>query len=109
MPLQTQAKLSLPGAEGQAARRTALHGARIVFITAGYSGKRFVFDKAHQLGVKCVVLDGPDSWARQMEGEGVIEKLVAVDMADAGTVFTRCCDALAAVEEEVGHATVYCC
>ena len=29
---------------------------------AGYSGKRFVFDKAHALGVKAVVLDGPDRW-----------------------------------------------
>ena len=32
----------------------------MVFITAGYSGKKFIFDKAKQLGVKSIVVDGPD-------------------------------------------------
>jgi hypothetical protein len=34
---------------------------------AGYSGKRFIFEKCHELGVKVIVLDGPDSWAQIME------------------------------------------
>jgi len=30
------------------------------------SGKRFIFDKAHSLGVRIIVVDGPDSWARSL-------------------------------------------
>ena len=37
-----------------------ISGAVMVFITAGYSGKKFIFDKAKQLGVKSIVVDGPD-------------------------------------------------
>ena len=33
-------------------RRKALRGAVIVFFTAGYSGKKFIFDKAHELGAR---------------------------------------------------------
>ena len=33
---------------------------------AGYSGKKFIFDKAKELGVRIVVVDGPDSWAKSM-------------------------------------------
>jgi len=40
--------------------RTALRGAVVAFITAGYSGKRFVFEKAKELGVRAIILDGPD-------------------------------------------------
>jgi carnosine synthase len=32
----------------------------MVFVTAGYSGKRFIFERAKELGVRSVVLDGPD-------------------------------------------------
>ena len=32
----------------------------IVFVTAGYSGKRFIFEKAKELGVRSVVIDGPE-------------------------------------------------
>lgn len=57
---------------------------------AGYSGKRFVFEKANELGVKAVVLDAPDSWAQLMEGEGVISKFVPIDFSDAENVFDHC-------------------
>jgi hypothetical protein len=60
------ALLKANSAEGQALRRKALRGAIVVFFTAGYSGKRFIFDKAHQLGVRIVVVDGPDSWAKAL-------------------------------------------
>jgi hypothetical protein len=56
----------------------------------GYSGKRFVFEKAAELGVSCVVLDAADSWARVLEAEGVIAKFVPIDFADAATVFEQC-------------------
>jgi hypothetical protein len=37
-----------------------LRGTVVVFVTAGYSGKRFIFERAKELGVRSVVLDGPD-------------------------------------------------
>eukprot|EP00955_Chlamydomonas_euryale_P111967 366101-Chlamydomonas_euryale.AAC.7 len=62
----------------------------MVFVTAGYSGKRFIFEKAKELGVRTVVLDGPDSWCRLLQAEGIIERFVPVDFTDADTVFERC-------------------
>ena len=53
-------------AEGRRLRRQALKGAVVVFVTAGYSGKRFIFERAAELGVRSIVLDGPDSWAQTL-------------------------------------------
>ena len=52
--------VSNPTREGRSLRRQVLKGAVMVFVTAGYSGKRFIFEKAKELGVRSVVLDGPD-------------------------------------------------
>lgn len=83
------AKLRAPTADGQVLRRKALRGAIVVFFTAGYSGKKFIFDKAASLGVRIVVVDGPDSWAKSMVADGLAERFIAVDMRDADTVFDR--------------------
>merc|ERR1711972_274793 len=40
------------GPDGQALRRKLLSGATIVFFTAGYQGKRFILERARDLGVK---------------------------------------------------------
>lgn len=56
----------------------------------GYSGKRFIFEKCHELGVKAVVLDAPDSWAQLMEKEGIISKFIPIDFADAEHAFDNC-------------------
>jgi hypothetical protein len=50
--------------EGARLRRHVLRGAVIVFVTAGYSSKRFIFEKAKELGVRSVIIDGPDSWSK---------------------------------------------
>lgn len=55
---------------GKELRRKVISGAVMVFVTAGYSGKRFIFEKAKQLGVRSVVIDGPDSWCKLLEAEG---------------------------------------
>jgi hypothetical protein len=34
-----------------------LKGSVIAFVTAGYSGKRFIFEKAHELGVRHTVVE----------------------------------------------------
>ena len=89
--------------EGRRLRRHVLRGAVIVFITAGYSGKKFIFDKAKELGVRSVVVDGPDSWSKSMVAEGVIEKFIPLDMSDAETVFERALEAIKKVRTELGE------
>lgn len=89
--------------EGRRLRRNVMRGAVIVFITAGYSGKRFIFEKAKELGVRSVIIDGPDSWSRMMQEEGVIEKFIGLDMSDADTVFDRCLEAMKKVRKEIGE------
>ncbi len=53
----------------QRARRDALKGKRIVIVGAGYEGKRFVFERAKELGVKIILLDKPTTWAKDLVSE----------------------------------------
>jgi carnosine synthase len=47
-----QDKVGARTIEGRKLRRSVLKGSVIAFVTAGYSGKRFIFEKAHELGVR---------------------------------------------------------
>ena len=82
-------QVSARSAQGKRLRRNVLRGAVIVFITAGYSGKRFIFEKAKELGVRSVLIDGPDSWSRELETQGIVERYIGLDMSDEATVFER--------------------
>ena len=95
-------RVSARDAEGKRLRRQALRGAVVVFVTAGYSGKKFIFEKAKELGVRSIVLDGPDSWAQSLVAEGVIEKFVPVDFGDADAVFDRALSGVLAARAAVG-------
>jgi carnosine synthase len=53
----------------QRARRDALRGKRIVIVGAGYEGKRFVFEKAKELGVHIILIDKPTTWAKDLVSE----------------------------------------
>ncbi|GLC35522.1 hypothetical protein PLESTB_000198500 [Pleodorina starrii] len=88
--------------DGRSLRRQVLKGAVMVFVTAGYSGKRFIFEKAKELGLRTVVLDGPDSWVRLLEKEGIVEKFVPIDFTDVDTVFDRCLQAIKEVRSTIG-------
>jgi biotin carboxylase len=94
--------------EGRRLRRHVLRGAVVVFITAGYSGKRFIYERAKELGVRAVIVDGPDSWSRDLVAEGVIEKFVGLDMSDAETLFERCLAAITRVARELGELDGVC-
>jgi biotin carboxylase len=89
--------------EGKRLRRHVLRGAVIVFITAGYSGKKFIFERAKELGVRAVVIDGPDSWSKTMQEEGMIERFIGLDMSDAESVFDRCLTAMKKVRTDFGE------
>ncbi|EFJ50268.1 hypothetical protein VOLCADRAFT_89214 [Volvox carteri f. nagariensis] len=97
--------------DGRSLRRQVLKGAVMVFVTAGYSGKRFIFEKAKELGLRTVVLDGPDSWVRLLEKDGIIEKFVPIDFTDVDTVFDRCLQAIKDVRSTIGELdgiTTFC-
>lgn len=65
--------------------------------------RRFIFEKAKELGVRAVVLDGPDSWAQTMVTDGIVEKFVGLDFTDADTVFDRCVSAINAIRKVSCH------
>ena len=72
-----------------------LHGATLVFVTPGYEGKRFIYERAQALGVRSVIFDEPGSWAERLVEEKVIAKFVPVQLnQDSDEVFA---DALAAM------------
>lgn len=96
-------KVAARTAEGRRLRRQALKGAVVVFVTAGYSGKRFIFERAKELGVRSIVLDGPDSWAQTLVDDGVVERFVPVDFGDADGVLDAALAALAAAKRDVGE------
>ena len=89
--------LSHTGPEEQELRCKLLRGATIVFFSAGYPRKKFIYRKAAKMGVKAVIIDTPDSWAKSLVEEQVIAKFIPVDMGmDAESVFNS---ALAAIKE----------
>lgn len=69
--------------EAQELRRKLTRGATLVFVSAGYPGKRFIYERAAALGVKSVILDHPDSWSADLVKEGVIAKFLPVDMSQS--------------------------
>eukprot|EP00927_Polykrikos_kofoidii_P002531 TRINITY_DN1100_c0_g1_i9.p1 TRINITY_DN1100_c0_g1~~TRINITY_DN1100_c0_g1_i9.p1 ORF type:complete len:597 (-),score=98.51 TRINITY_DN1100_c0_g1_i9:216-2006(-) len=66
--------------QGQQLRRKLVHGSTVVFFTAGYAGKRFIYERAFELGIKSVIIEHPDSWSRQLVDDGIIAKFVPLDM-----------------------------
>jgi len=88
--------LTARGADGQNLRREMLRGALVVVFTAGYEGKRFIFEKAHALGIRVVLLESADSWSRCLEEEGKIVKFIPMDMSQSSDAVYR--DAMAAIE-----------
>jgi carnosine synthase len=72
--------------EAQQLRWKLVRGATVVFVSASYPGKRFVFERAAALGVKSVIIDHPDSWSRCLVEEGVVAKFLPVDMSQPSDV-----------------------
>lgn len=42
------------------------------------------------LGCRVVIIDGPDSWAKTLVDEKVIEKFYPVDFTDEAAIFDKC-------------------
>ena len=48
-----QEKLRAATTEGRKLRRTLLRGSVAVVIVAGYRGKRFIYERMKELGIRC--------------------------------------------------------
>jgi len=103
--------LETQGPDGQALRRRLVHGLTVVFFTAGYPGKRFIFERAANLGIKSVIIDHPDSWSRGLVDEGIAAKFIPLDMSrSAGEIFEDAVACIGALEGDaaVGPADAVC-
>lgn len=91
--------LSAATDEAQKRRLRLLSGAVVIVICAGYSGKRFIYEKAKQLGVRMIMIDGPECWARSLEAEGILERYIGLDFSEPDTVFDRCIEVIKGIRK----------
>lgn len=89
-------------ADAKKLRRHVLRGAIVVIVTAGYPGKRFIYEKIKELGVRAVILDAEDSWSSKLVAEGVIEKFLPIDFSDTDVLFDKCMEAIKEVKDSMG-------
>ncbi|EER18773.1 Phosphoribosylamine--glycine ligase, putative [Perkinsus marinus ATCC 50983] len=89
------------GEEGQALRQQLLRGATVAMFCAGYKGKKFIYHRAAELGVKVVVIDDEDSWAQEMVDEQIIAKFIPIDFAaDNEVLFHQALDAIKSLKDD---------
>jgi biotin carboxylase len=92
-----------PATEEQLWRQQSVAGSVIVFVSAGYEGKRFVYEIAHQMELSTVIIDEPDSWTSHLTDEGVIEKFIPMIIDDSDESFHSCVKAITEVKESLGR------
>lgn len=63
----------------QRARRDALKDKRIVIVGAGYEGKRFIFERAKELGVDIVLVDNKAPFVQSLIRDGLVGEFIETD------------------------------
>lgn len=63
----------------QRARRDALEGKRILLVGQGYEGKRPIFLRAKELGVKIVLAGPKDAFAKSLIADGLVDEFIESD------------------------------
>jgi hypothetical protein len=81
-----QSLLATASVEGQEYRLSHLRDRVLVFISAGYSGKKFIFEKAKELGVLSVIIDNPGTWSSELAITGTIKRFIPMDMEGPNVV-----------------------
>ncbi len=91
MPLTEELKQTLraAGPEVEAERLAWLRGRRILMVMGGYPGKRPMYERARELGVSLVMLDGPGHWTQAAAQEGLFERFIEVDLEPHDTLADR--------------------
>ena len=88
--------------EGQLYRRGLLRGSTIVFFCAGYPSKKFIYELAAKCGIKSIIVDDHDSWAKGLVVEGVISAFVGVDMSqEVNNVYVEALVALRSLGRQI--------
>jgi hypothetical protein len=64
--------------------------------------------QAKELGVRSVIIDGPDSWCQTLQDDKMIEKFIGIDFSDAESVFDKCLAACKKVQK-VCSLTLFVC
>ena len=49
--------------------------------------------------MRAIILDGPDSWSQTLVTEGIVDRFIGIDFAEAELVFDRCCAAVQSVQK----------
>lgn len=58
--------------------------------------------QAKELGVRTIIIDGPDSWCQTLQEERLAEQFVGIDFSNAETVFDRCLTAVRKIKKVGG-------
>lgn len=75
-----KSELAADSAAGQALRRKIMRGSVVVFIGAGSTSKKMIYDVAKEMGVQSVVIDSPGCWVERLQTEGIITKFAPMDL-----------------------------
>ena len=84
------------GSDQETRRLELLRGRRILIVMGSYPGKRHMYLRAKELGIKMVVLDGPGHWARDAVEDGLFEGFIEVDLYPTRTLADRALKAITA-------------
>ena len=52
---------------------------------------------------RLVIIDGPDSWAKELVTEKIAEKFYGIDFTDESTIFDRCLAKIKEAEKVIAH------
>jgi carnosine synthase len=70
------ALLRLADPEAQEARLRLLRGAAVLFVGAGYPGKRFVYERAAELGARVAIADEAGHWSQELITDGIADRFL---------------------------------
>lgn len=76
-----------------------LRGLRVRPLPNTWAHRRPAPCQAKELGVRSVIIDGPDSWSQSMVKEGMVERFVGIDFSDADTIYDRCLAAINKIKQ----------
>eukprot|EP00667_Euglena_gracilis_P004782 EG_transcript_4807 len=89
--------------EQQLWRQQSVAGSVVVFVTAGYEGKRFVFEIAYQMELTVVIIDDEGSWSQQLVEEGLAEKFIPLNIQDLDASYDECVALISEVRGDLGR------
>ncbi|EER00506.1 ectonucleotide pyrophosphatase/phosphodiesterase, putative [Perkinsus marinus ATCC 50983] len=101
--------LSANTPQSQDLRLRLLRGSTIVFFGTGYPAKRFIYERAHDLGVNVVLVDEPDAWCKSLVEEGKVYKFIPMNIMspDQDRVVADTVAALSELDHVDGICTFY--